>query len=96
MHLRLRNLAVFFRWHSLSQADCSADLKVLGCHAYDTNLICTRVHFSRFDPKVPHFSRKFPRVGSSQVCWMLLFRLGTVWVPECVQCVDSGVLSGGE
>ena len=22
--------------------------------------ICTRVHFSRFDPKVPHFSRKDP------------------------------------
>ena len=28
--------------------------------------ICTRVHFSRFDPKVPHFSRKFPRVTKSK------------------------------
>ena len=24
--------------------------------------ICPRVHFSRFDPKVPHFSRKYPPV----------------------------------
>ena len=29
--------------------------------------ICTRVHFSRFDPKVPHFSRKDPGVRTRQL-----------------------------
>ena len=28
--------------------------------------ICPRGHFSRFDPKVPHFSRKYPRVAAAR------------------------------
>ena len=34
--------------------------------------ICPRGHFSRFDPKVPHFSNKDPRVECShRVVWVL-------------------------
>ena len=34
--------------------------------------ICTRVHVSRFDPKVPHFSRKDPPVGGAAPGWTWL------------------------
>ena len=56
--------------------------------------ICTRVHVSRFGPKVPHFSRKDPPVGGAAPGWTWLVMSKNEGRQKIYRSPQSGAVSG--